>query len=114
MIIKRKDLAVIAELRQFIEENACYDISIGVLCKRSGFNRTKLQEGFSQLFGLTIHVFIFQLRMDKARSLLADTDEPIKMIAGKCGYKSISSFSRAFTSKHRLSPNEFRKTLIKK
>jgi|HubBroStandDraft_1064217.scaffolds.fasta_scaffold1685142_1 AraC-like DNA-binding protein len=112
MVIKRKDLATILELRQFMEENLCQDISVELLSKKAGFNRTKLQEGFSQLFGLTIHAFLFQARMDKAKSLLAGTDEPVKYIATECGYKTLSSFTRAFTRQHKISPNQYRKQAL--
>jgi len=81
MIIKRKDVAVIHEIRQYIEDNLAKEIPVGSLCKKFGINRTKLQVGFNQLYGVSVHSFIHQARMNQARNLLADTEESIKVIA---------------------------------
>ena len=108
MITKRRDIATLQEIRQFIEGNFTRDIPIATLCKEFGFNRTKLQEGFNQLFDVTVHTFISQMRMDKARALLRETDEPIKFIAMECGYKKLSSFTRVFTRWNNMSPTQYR------
>lgn len=57
MITKRRDIATLHEIRQFIENNFTKDIPVVVLCREFGFNRTKLQEGFNQLFDVTVHAF---------------------------------------------------------
>ena len=108
MITRRKDIATLEETRRFIEQNFTREIPVKLLCKEFGLNRTKLQEGFNQLFGTSVHAFISQMRMDKARALLKDTDESVKVIAIDCGYKSISSFTRIFTRLHQVSPLQYR------
>ena len=108
MITKRRDIATLQEIRQFIEGNFTKDIPIMLICRKFGFNRTKLQEGFNQLFSVTVHAYVCQLRMDKARGLLRETDEPVKLIALECGYKKLSSFTRVFTRWHRMSPTQYR------
>ena len=112
MITKRKDVALITEIRQFVEENYNKDISVELLCKKFGLNRTKLQGGFNQLFGLPIHAFLSGIRMDKARSMLTLTEESIKVIARECGYKSTSSFTRAFTRSQNISPGQYRQQML--
>ena len=112
MITKRKDIAMLQEARQFIEENFSKDIRIGKLCREFGLNRTKLQEGFNQLFGLPVHAFISQVRMNKARALLTETDESVKAIAMEIGYKSVGSFTRIFTKQHAASPTQYRTRLL--
>ena len=49
MITKRRDIATMQEVRQFIQENFTKEIPIAVICKEFGLNRTKLQEGFNQM-----------------------------------------------------------------
>ena|SRR5579859_8213917 len=112
MITKRDDLITINSIRQYAESNYHKDITIGSLCQQFNINRTKLQEGFNQLFGIPIHAFLFQLRMDKARSLLRATNESIKVIAAECGYKSVSSFTRAFSKLNMVSPAQYRKQFL--
>jgi len=108
MIIKRRDIAVLQEVRQFIEENYTREIPIAFICKEFGINRTKLQEGFNQLFGVSVHVFISQMRMEKARDMLKNTDEAVKTVGLECGYKTLSSFTRVFTKLHGISPKQYR------
>lgn len=108
MITRRKDIATFEETRRFIEKNFTRDIPVELICKEFGLNRTKLQEGFNQLFGISVHAFISQERMKKARALLTETDESVKAIAIECGYKSISSFTRIFSRMHQVSPLQYR------
>jgi len=112
MITRRKDIATLEETRQFIEKNFTRDIPVELLCKEFGLNRTKLQEGFNQLFGVSVHAYISQVRMNKARALLTDTDESVKAIAIECGYKSVSSFTRIFTRLHEASPVQYRSLIL--
>jgi AraC-like DNA-binding protein len=112
MITRRKDIATLEETRQFIEKNFTRDIPVELLCKEFGLNRTKLQEGFNQLFGVSVHAYISQVRMNKARALLMDTDESVKVIAIECGYKSVSSFTRIFTRLHEASPVQYRSLIL--
>jgi len=108
MITKRRDIAAMQEIRQFIEDSYSKDIPIAYICKEFGINRTKLQEGFNQLFSVSVHAFITQLRMEKARTMLKETDEPVKLIGIECGYKTLSSFTRVFTKLHGISPTQYR------
>lgn len=108
MITKRKDISTFHEVRQFIERNFTKDILVGSLCKEFGLNRTKLQEGFNQLFGFSVHAFVSKARMDKAREMLSNTDDSVKAIAIECGYRSASSFTRIFSTHNKLSPKQYR------
>lgn len=108
MIIKRRDIAALQEIRQYIEDNFKKDIPVAFICKEFGINRTKLQDGFNQMFDVSVHVLISQLRMGKARVMLRDTDESVKLIGMECGYKTLSSFTRVFTKMHGLSPTQYR------
>jgi len=108
MIIKRRDIATLQEIRQFIEENFTKEIPIAFICKEFGINRTKLQEGFNQQFNTSVHVLISQLRMEKARNMLKETDESVKLIGMESGYKTLSSFTRVFTKMHNMSPTHYR------
>lgn len=108
MIIKRRDIAMLQEVHQYIEDNFMRDIPIAVICKEFGLNRTKLQEGFNQLYSSSVHAMISHMRMDKARRMLQETDEPVKIIALECGYKTLSSFTRVFTRLHQMSPTRYR------
>jgi AraC-like DNA-binding protein len=73
-----------------------------------GLNRTKLQYGFKQVFGVSIYDFQLQKKMEKAKALLRKTEKSIKEIARLCDYKSTSSFSQAFKKATGVSPLPWR------
>jgi AraC-like DNA-binding protein len=108
MITRRKDIYTLQEVRAFIESNFSRGILVENLCREFGLNRTKLQEGFNQLFGISVHAFVSKARMEKARTMLLETDDSIKAIAIDCGYRSASSFTRIFSRNHAMSPKEYR------
>jgi len=108
MITKRRDIATMQEVRQFIQENFTKEIPIAVICKEFGLNRTKLQEGFNQMYSTSVHALISNMRMEKARTMLRETDDPVKLIGMECGYKTLSSFTRVFTRLHKVSPTQYR------
>lgn len=108
MITRRKDISMLHEIRQFIESNLKRGILVETICKEFGVNRTKLQQGFNQLYGISVHAFVSRTRMERARGMLAESDESVKVIAIECGYRSISSFTRLFRRQHGMSPTQYR------
>ena len=108
MITKRRDIATLLEVHQFIQDNFSKDIPISAICREFGLNRTKLQEGFNQLYSTSVHALISSMRMERARALLRETDESVKFIGMECGYKTLSSFTRVFTRLHKVSPTQYR------
>ncbi len=63
---------------------------------------------FKQITGLTPHAYLANLRIERARALLVQTDLPITRIAAEVGYRSSSHFAHAFRSVTGESPRAFR------
>ena len=83
------------------ELSAKYDISVSAL-----------KQCFKGVYGTAIYTYMRNYRMDLAASLLAQTDEPITVIAGKVGYTNTSKFSEAFKNVKGKTPLEYRKVKI--
>lgn len=83
------------------ELSAKYDISVSAL-----------KQCFKGVYGTAIYTYMRNYRMDLAASLLAQTDEPITVIAGKVGYTNTSKFSEAFKNVKGKNPLEYRKVKI--
>jgi AraC-like DNA-binding protein len=64
---------------------------------------------FSQNTGKTFKTAVTEYRIHKACSLLINSSLPIGVIAGKCGYNSLSLFNRFFQRIMATSPNEYRR-----
>ncbi|HWK03182.1 MAG TPA: AraC family transcriptional regulator [Puia sp.] len=107
--MNQKDIGLLHQIREFILDNLHRPIPVTLICKHFAINKTKLQEQFRECFGTSLHAFILQRRLDKSVILLRETDEPVKYIAGICGYKKVRSFNKAFKGRWHLSPDQFRK-----
>ena len=75
-----------------------FDISVSFLTK---FFKKETGESFNQ--------YIILLRINKAKSLLRDTNLPIKDVVSEIGYIDIASFSRRFKNMVGVPPGEYRK-----
>lgn len=83
--LKKADKEVLLLVKKYIEENVSKDLAIATLARTYGINRNKLKAGFKVLFNDTVHQYIIQTRMVRAKELLLQTDKPIKEIASLVG-----------------------------
>jgi AraC family transcriptional regulator len=63
---------------------------------------------FKQITGVTPHVYLANLRLERARKLLVDTQYPVSEIAAMVGYQSQSHFTKIFKSVTGMTPRVFR------
>ena len=63
---------------------------------------------FKQIAGVTPHVYLANLRLERARKLLVETVLPISEIAAMVGYQSQSHFSKMFKSVAGVTPRAYR------
>ncbi len=69
----------------------------------------------SQLTRICLHLYgkapgerVKEIKMDRARMYVLNTDLPITLIAERVGYENSNTFSTAFTNFFGLSPHKFR------
>ena len=82
--------------------------NLGELARRHGFSARALNDGFKQAFGRTVFTYVTDLRLDAAHSLLRTSQAPLKVVASRLGYASVSHFSRAFVRKFGVRPGRIR------
>jgi AraC-like DNA-binding protein len=78
------------------------------LAQQAFISRTALAERFRMLLGITPLNYLRSLRMQKAQSLLCDTDRSLEAIAQMVGYQDAFSFSKVFKRVVGSSPKAFR------
>lgn len=93
---------------EYIHEHLSDDISLQVLADIGGFNPSYLSRLFKQVCNQTISEYTTNVRMEKAKKLLTETNMRIQEISEAVGYYSSQSFARAFRSDTGLSPIEYR------
>lgn len=107
--MKRKDVQLIQEIREYLDDNLYKEHPIPDLCRRFCINREKLQAGFNDLVKTTVHAYIIQQRIERAARRLIESEDSIKVIALDSGYKKQRSFNKTFKSIFHLTPASYRR-----
>lgn len=69
----------------------------------------KLKAAFKQVFGMGLYAYLRELRLEKAKELLQE-GRSVKMIVRHIGYKSESTFCKAFTSIYGETPGSYKRS----
>lgn len=69
---------------------------------------------FRKHYKQTPHQYISASRIENAKKLLETTDKPVTEIALGLGFEYLSSFTKMFTKKVRISPEKYRSQFYKK
>ncbi|HWB94091.1 MAG TPA: AraC family transcriptional regulator [Puia sp.] len=107
--MKRKDVQLIENIKDYLDENLYKEHSIQGLCRQFTINREKLQAGFHALVNCTVHAYIVRQRVARAAQRLLETDDSIKSIALDSGYKKQRSFNKTFKAAYKTTPAAYRR-----
>lgn len=94
---------------KWLIEQADEGVQLKDLALKAGLNEYALKKGFPLLFGISPYGYHTQLKMERARRLLLDTQLPVLEIAYELGYTQSSSFGHEFRKWWGVSPGAFRK-----
>jgi LacI family transcriptional regulator len=103
----------VARSLKFIWEHYHEPIGIEDLTKVSAMSRSRLHQAFLDHIGRSPGHEIHRLRIERAKSLLAEPQHKIDAIAEMCGYNSPNSFWVAFRHTTGMSPQKYRKNFLK-
>jgi transcriptional regulator GlxA family with amidase domain len=78
------------------------------LASVSGVSEAHFARSFKDAFGVPPHRYLLTRRIERARALLRDTDQPIIDIAFQTGWNSLGTFGRIFRDITGESPSELR------
>lgn len=99
----------IARIAAWMEERLEEEITVESLAARAGMAPRTLLRRFKSAAGKLPSVHLQDLRVERAKTLLATTPLSFPEITGRCGYRDASSFRRLFTEKAGASPGAYRK-----
>ena len=103
------DDAEVIRAVQFIREHACRPIRTADVFDEMNISRSCLEPRFRNVLGRTIHQEIDRVRIERAKTLLAETNLPIKHIAQQAGFQTVQYLTRAFRRLMRDTPAAFRR-----
>ena len=108
----RSQVTAAKEAKKYLLAHLDEHITITELADMLGISSTSLKICFKGVYGDTISGYITNCKMQKAASLLKNTDKSVLEIAGIVGYNNGSKFAGAFRRVMNKSPNEYRKSLV--
>jgi AraC-like DNA-binding protein len=100
--------AKLLKIRDQIDANPAARITLAALSGRHKLSRNKLHFGFKQSFGISIHEYQTERRMQAALQLLKTTDIPISDIGAQVGYEEPTNFTASFKKHFAALPREVR------
>lgn len=107
--LERETVRRLAEIRRYMEEHLDESLTISALSRRACLSTTTFKEGFRRLYGLPVHTWLRQRRMERAAELLRDSSLSVLGVAQSVGYGSASQFSAAFRRQYGMTPAMYRK-----
>lgn len=108
---KLKGIVLVVE--GYIKDNYDKSLSLKELGAHFNINSTYLGQIFKKRTGVTFNDYLQRIRMDRAKSLLVESDLLIYEIASKVGYKDVTYFMSCFEKIFSMSPGNYRKINIK-
>lgn len=104
-VVRTEDLEKLQLARTLIAKDIQSPCSLIELAHKVGLNDFKLKKGFKEAFGTTVFGHLYDLRMEKAKAMLATARYTISDVAHEIGYKNAHHFTAAFKKKYGYLPS---------
>lgn len=84
-------------------------MGVRLAAREAGMSTRSFVTWFWAVTGFTYGEYALKRRLERAKTLLGETEASVLSVALETGYRSHEAFSRAFREEFALSPQEFRK-----
>ncbi len=109
---KKEIFSRLLRAQAFIHDNLCYQFKLKELADACCISEYHFLRLFKHFFGCTPSAYLEKIRMEKARSLIEQSEQPLKEIAYQTGYTDQQYFSRRFKKQFGQPPSQIRKTPV--
>lgn len=108
-MINKKQINQINNALYKIHSDISQPLSAALLAKEANYSEQHFHRVFNQILGEPVHHYIRRIRLETAANqLMFDPQRPIIEIAHKCGFQSLSSFTKAFKGQFSVPPGQWR------
>ena len=97
-----------AHALHFIRRRACSGIDVASVIEQLPISRRSLEQRFERLLGRSLGAEIQRVRIERAKTLLAETDLPVEVIGRRTGFSTPAYFSTAFKRQTGETPTMYR------
>jgi AraC-like DNA-binding protein len=99
----------LSALMETLDESTEECASVAEIARRCRLSVCHFSRLFKATFGMPLHRYRVNERINEAKSRLVDSNDPISQIALDCGFADQSSFTRRFTAIAGVSPGLWRR-----
>lgn len=93
---------------EYIDRRLEHNVLISEAAKHASFSDDTLARLVLEVFQMTPKQLLMKKRIDRACRLLEDTNDPITLVSGACGYADQSAFARQFKVATHMTPARYR------
>ncbi len=109
--IQAAQAARTAQIRAQVEQRLQDpSLSVASLAADNGMSASALTGAFRRTYGMTLLAYIQQRRLEKAKTLLRETDLPLREICVQCGFGSLETMHRLFRRTLQMTPTQYRRS----
>lgn len=95
---------------EYLHNHYCeYDISSQSIAEAVGIGINRTIAIIKEATGQSCKAYLIQLRLERAKALLLESDAPIADICSQIGYNSVSHFIKVFKTATGQTPDAFRR-----
>jgi two-component system, response regulator YesN len=109
----QKNNNIISDIEKYLQKNFDRDVKLQEISDHFYISREYISRKFKQEFNKNISDYIVRIRMDKAKSLLKNSQLKIYEIANMIGYQDDKYFRKVFKKVEGITPNEYRAEYVK-
>ncbi|MBN2262117.1 MAG: AraC family transcriptional regulator [Prolixibacteraceae bacterium] len=92
----------------YLRDNLHRNLNIEEVSQRYHVSYSNFRRLFKRYTGMSANQYHLNLRIQKSKELITNSDKSIKAIANELGFESIHYFSRLFKQKEGMCPTEFK------
>lgn len=97
--------------KRYIEENACESVNLSDIAGAVNLSQTYFHTLFTASVGCSPHDYLIKCRIENAKKMLWDSNNPLKDIAVVCGFGCQQYMNKVFKQHTGCTPGEYRKSV---
>ncbi len=102
--VQPRTLRLIRQLRSELDPWQDPATSLEAFAQLHHLSKLAISSAFKREYGQSLHAYITELRLNAAHSTLQAGKQPLKVLAARLGYATVSHFSHAFTRRFGYRP----------
>lgn len=94
---------------EYVAKNFREEMTLSNMASDLGISKYVLSRIFAKIFHCNFTKYVNGIRLNYAKAMLENTQEPITYICLECGFESQRTFNRVFKEYYKMTPREYRK-----